>query len=171
MCCKRPFYFPRAGAKLKRLTNDGERVAIFREANTYLWANALHEMSVAIVTHSPLTVHPPPMAIPDLQFVEVAVVQKTRPVSVKSNSWTGLTALAERLLPRGTFWKYVANGQPRPVDNLPEEQRDITLYLCFLQHIQYQYTDQSAFVSDYQGTLRYFHRHSLLTSSQAQQSG
>ncbi len=156
VCFKHPFYFPKVGSNPRRLTNDGERVAILQEANTYLWASALHEMSIAVVMDIAQTLVSPPMPIPDLQFVEVAVVQKTRPVSVKRNAWTGLTALAERLLPKGTFWKYIANRQPRPIDNLPEVQQDIALYLCFLQHIQYQYTEQSVFVSDYQGPLLFF---------------
>lgn len=156
VCFKHPFYFPKVRSNPRRLTNDGERVAILWEANTYLWASALHEMSVAVVMDIAQTLVSPPMPIPDLQFVEVVVVQKTRPVSVKRNAWTGLTTLAEQLLPKGTFWKYIANGQPRPIDNLPEVQQDIALYLCFLQHIQYQYTEQSAFVSNYQGPLLFF---------------
>ncbi|KAK0454011.1 uncharacterized protein EV420DRAFT_1481732 [Desarmillaria tabescens] len=60
--------------KPKWFTNEEERVAILQEVNTYLWASALHEMSVAVVRSTTFTLDLPPMLIPDLQFVEVAVV-------------------------------------------------------------------------------------------------
>ncbi|PBK88431.1 hypothetical protein ARMGADRAFT_937543, partial [Armillaria gallica] len=122
------------------------------EANTMLWANALHDMSLDMVLSKAASLGTAPSPIPDLCFVEAAVVMKSRPDSVRPKDWLGFCALVERLLSTDDFVKYVCNGTPQPINLASDEKHHNTVFLCFLQHVQYHFTKAKAFVSDYQGT-------------------
>ncbi|KAK0457077.1 uncharacterized protein EV420DRAFT_1271890, partial [Desarmillaria tabescens] len=135
----------------RRVTESFERTCILREANTMLWANTLHDMSLDMVLSKAPSLGTPPGPIPDLHFVEATVVMNSKPDSVKPKDWHGFCALVERLLPEDDFVKYVCNGTPQPIDLGSDEQHRIAVFLCFLQHIQYRFTKEKAFVSDYQG--------------------
>ncbi|PBK62410.1 hypothetical protein ARMSODRAFT_895581, partial [Armillaria solidipes] len=124
---------------------------VLREANTMLWANALHDMSLDMVLSKATSLGTAPGPIPDLRFVEAAVVMKSRPDSVRPKDWPGFCALVERLLSTDDFVKYVCNGTPQPIDLDSDEKHHTAVFLCFLQHVQYHFTKAKAFVSDYQG--------------------
>ncbi|KAK0234885.1 hypothetical protein EDD85DRAFT_773703, partial [Armillaria nabsnona] len=125
---------------------------VLREANTMLWANALHDMSLDMVLSKATSLGEAPSPIPDLRFVEAAVVMKSRPDSVRPKDWLGFCALVERLLSTDDFVKYVCNGTPQPIHLDSDEKHCTAVFLCFLQHVQYHFTKGKAFVSDYQGT-------------------
>ncbi len=77
-----------------------------------LWANALHDMSLDMVLSKATSLSEAPGPIPDLHFVEAAVVMKSRPDTVRPKDWLGFCALVERLLSTDDFAKYVCNGTP-----------------------------------------------------------
>ncbi|KAK0486749.1 hypothetical protein EDD18DRAFT_1082691, partial [Armillaria luteobubalina] len=92
----------------------------------------------------------PPGPIPNLVFVEVAVVLNMKPESVRPSSFQGFTALVERKLP-GEFKKYISNTSPEPIPGLDVEVHAKAVFLCFLQHIQFHFSLGKVFLSDYQG--------------------
>ncbi|KAK0449104.1 uncharacterized protein EV420DRAFT_1275463 [Desarmillaria tabescens] len=137
---------------VQRMTDDVECTAVLQEANTLVWANAIHDMSIALVHAKVSSYGPPPGPIPDLCFVEAAVALTSHPESVKLKDWQGFCVLVERLLDSDDFVKYVSNGAPKPVEDVSEDHLAITTFLCFLQHLQYSQTLGKCFVLDYQGT-------------------
>ncbi|PBK86233.1 hypothetical protein ARMGADRAFT_1035687 [Armillaria gallica] len=88
-----------------------------------LWANALHDMSLDMVLSKATLLSEAPSPIPDLRFLEAAMVMKSRPDSERLKDWLGFCVLVERLLSTDDFAKY---------------------------HVQYHFTKGKAFVSDYQ---------------------
>ncbi|SJK98937.1 uncharacterized protein ARMOST_02215 [Armillaria ostoyae] len=151
VCIKHPYHGVTRSGEPRRSPEGYERTCVLQEANTMLWANALHDMSLNMVLSKATSLGTAPGPIPDLHFVEAAVVMKSRPDSVRPKDWPGFCALVERLLSTDDFVKYVCNGTPQPIDLDSDKKHHTAVFLCFLQHVQYHFTKAKAFVSDYQG--------------------
>ncbi|PBK83673.1 hypothetical protein ARMGADRAFT_1089107 [Armillaria gallica] len=151
ICIKHPYQGATQSRDPRRSPKGYERTCILQEANTMFWANALHDMSLNMVLSKATSLGEAPGPIPDLRFVEAAVVMKSRPDSVRPKDWLGFCALVERLLSTDDFVKYVCNGTPQLIDLDSNEKHHAAVFLCFLQHVQYHFTKGKAFVSDYQG--------------------
>ncbi|KAK0479772.1 hypothetical protein IW261DRAFT_1336687, partial [Armillaria novae-zelandiae] len=150
VCIKRPYQNAGRSEVPRRKTEDCERRDILREANTILWATTIHDMSMNMVTMTAPSCGHPPGPIPDLAFVEAAVVLNMKPESVRPASFQGFTALVERKLSE-QFKKYIGNASPEPIPGLDAEAHAKAVFLCFLQHVQFHFSLGKVFVSDYQG--------------------
>ncbi|KIK31948.1 hypothetical protein CY34DRAFT_102475, partial [Suillus luteus UH-Slu-Lm8-n1] len=51
----------------------------------------------------------------------------------------------------GRFVKYINNNSAVPADSLQGREVVIGLFLCFVQHVQYQLTNSMVYLSDFQG--------------------
>ncbi|PPR08009.1 hypothetical protein CVT24_003760, partial [Panaeolus cyanescens] len=49
------------------------------------------------------------------------------------------------------FIKYIHNGKAVPVPKENEEDYEVAVFLCFIQHVQYVATHGQVFISDFQG--------------------
>ncbi|SJL03251.1 uncharacterized protein ARMOST_06603 [Armillaria ostoyae] len=86
VCIKHPYHGVTRSGEPRRSPEGYERTCVLREANTMLWANALHDMSLDMVLSKATSLGTAPGPIPDLRFVEAAVVMKSRPDSVMAKS-------------------------------------------------------------------------------------
>ncbi|KAK0473929.1 hypothetical protein IW261DRAFT_1341993 [Armillaria novae-zelandiae] len=150
VCIKRLYQNTGRSEVPRRKTKDCEHCDILCKANTILWATTIHDMSMNMVpTTAPSRRHPPGPIL-DLAFVEAAVVLNMKPESVRPSSFQGFTALVERKLPE-QFKKYIGNTSPEPIPGLDVEAHAKAVFLCFLQHVQFHFSLEKVFVSDYQG--------------------
>ncbi|THU88721.1 hypothetical protein K435DRAFT_679263, partial [Dendrothele bispora CBS 962.96] len=100
---------------------------------------------------------PPEINIPSLRFVEAGVfaVMPSQPKHVKAaTAGAERTYLLEEKIqvpPNAEFTKYIHNGSPLP--NIPptDPEYNVALFLCAVQHLQYEKTYRLAYVSDFQG--------------------
>ena len=83
------------------------------------------------------------LPIPRLRFVMTAL-------AVHATNKEAPPYLLEERIP-GQFVKYVLNNSLEPMDKLSAESRNIALFLCSMQHLQYFLTDGKVILSDYQG--------------------
>ncbi len=89
ICIKCP-YQELPGAEIPGGPPKGyERTCVLHKANTMLWANALHDMSLDMVLSKATSLGTAPSPIPDLHFVKATVVMKSRPDSVRPKDWLG----------------------------------------------------------------------------------
>lgn len=164
---KRPYYFkPKSVMSTSQATVPRryrfsvrqELEKIVCEANILCWASSLLEMSydyidAAINTRS----YRPPFEIPRLRFVRGGIAMAQKGVTSGRGALTTVRAgyLLEELLPLSDvrFQKYVNNAQAIPLSHPGEAGHEIGLFCCFLQHLQYNITSESAYISDFQGTL------------------
>ncbi len=152
VCLKRPYLGRIGNREVWRETETSERHSVFGEANIALWANSIHTLSMVYMQAKATSSEETPGSIPNLRFVDTAIVLKSKPDSVKTTDWKGgFTALVERLLLSEDFVKYVSNGVPRPTEIISTSLYDTAQFLCFLQHVQYFLSAGKCFVSDYQG--------------------
>ena len=61
-----------------------------------------------------------------------------------------MTYLAEEVI-RGTFFKFIHNGDASPRCFSDLKADDVAQFLSFTQHIQYIQTSGQVYISDYQG--------------------
>ncbi|KAG6371002.1 hypothetical protein JVT61DRAFT_10721 [Boletus reticuloceps] len=163
-----------------RLSLVEESSKLFHEANCLYWAKALLNLIYNYIHHCVAEAsEPPPFNIPEVHFVEAALLltysteatnstpdqpQHTQAgTSSKSTpgSVTGIY-LAEELIDisnesgssnqRPTFTKFVHNSDPSPFIQDPGEYGyETAKFLAFTQHIQYVNTTGLVYISDYQG--------------------
>ncbi|KAJ7717163.1 MHCK/EF2 kinase, partial [Mycena metata] len=98
-----------------------------------------------------------PFPIPRFQFVDVALL-------ISQNEFY----LVETPI-HGEFRKYINNRAAVPLDFLDARDTNSAEFLCFAQHIQYQETFKTLFVSDFQGNDRFLTDPQILTSGEGKQ--
>ncbi|KAJ7254577.1 hypothetical protein C8J57DRAFT_1076118, partial [Mycena rebaudengoi] len=137
------------------------------EANLLYWADALMSFTYSFIDKTLAELPgPPPFIIPRLRFVDAAVAVSHEPLSgnnIANISPIRRTYLLEEFIDTktaGPYVKFVHNGSATPLLDEDDDLYRIAQFLCFTQHVQYQKTDQTVFISDLQGTS------SLLTDPQ-----
>jgi hypothetical protein len=154
---KRPYDLTPQG-KVKYLKAADEYALRYKKATQLVWANSLLDLAYSLVNSF---VHeskdPPPFTIPRLRYIKVALASNSTPtnhVPTQSSEKGSRSFLLEEYIDpeiHGEFVKYIHNQSLGPNRDLSEEKRNIALFLCFTQHVQYIVTGHLVFVSDYQG--------------------
>ncbi|PPQ94512.1 hypothetical protein CVT25_014166 [Psilocybe cyanescens] len=97
----------------------------------------------------------PPFPIPELRFVHAGIAFAQKEIDIAGSNHSSLCAsyLLEELIQSTElpFQKYIHNGDATPLQDPWEKGYDTGIFLCFIQHIQYQETAHQAYISDFQG--------------------
>lgn len=89
--------------------------------------------------------------IPRLRVVHAALAIPDDP----DDSLDAIYLVEEKI--HGRFIKYINNNSTVPADSLQGREVVIGLFLCFVQHVQYQLTNSMVYLSDFQGNSYYCH--------------
>ena len=148
----------RNGVTWLGLAEEGE--AILTEANLLAWAASLLEYSYHHIDECIDDIGPPSgFDILHLCFVKAGIAFTKKDIglsaSAKSLSTWAIYLLEELI--EAPFGKYIHNGDVMPLWDPDEEGYDVSVFLCFIQHVQYQYSGGLVFISDFQGQLVLFH--------------
>lgn len=135
---------------IRRYSAQDELPKILGEANLLYWCHGLMDLMKPFMERENVKMGGgmTPFVVPDLQFVDGAVA--VAPSDLPQTPWKRVL-LIEQYIDSGVFVKYVGNGMPRPLMGPGEPGYDIALYLCFVQHTQYEKTGRLAYISDFQG--------------------
>lgn len=160
---KRPFVQPQVPAKkgtnVSRLGLAEEGQAILTEANLLAWAASLLEYSYHRIDERIAEVgHPSGFDILQLRFVNagIAFTQKDLgSATTKSLLTRAIYLLEELIVSSQQFGKYIHNDEATPLREPDEDGYDISVFLCFIQHVQYQFSGGLVFTSDFQGQFCY----------------
>ena len=149
-------------APIKRFSFDDESKSLHTEMTMMGWAQSLLTYAYNFI-HSTIRKQgeEPPMLIPSLRFVHavLAYAQKSLDASGTSSSRQSSSHravyLLEELLPidKKPFIKYIHNGDAVPNVQPQEEGYETALFLSFIQHIQYHFTGENVYISDFQGSV------------------
>ncbi len=126
-----------------RLAGTQEFNAIWPEVLCLLYASALFQVATEWMNAQDVD----EIWHPDISFVH-AMLAICQQGSIKR------IFLIEELLENSEmdpFVKFVHNTNQVPSSNLFGSRAEIAEYLCFIQHVQYEATKQTSFVSDWQG--------------------
>jgi hypothetical protein len=149
-------------APVSRLTVTDEQHAVTGEAKLLVWANALLEFTYDFIFEYAQTNNPPPgvedfmSIIPLFRFVDAGVAVVVKPLEttlVGRPSTQRATYLLEEMLP-GTpaeFVKYMNNFEAITILERDDSEYELAEFLMFMQHVQYQITHGTAYLSDFQG--------------------
>jgi alpha-kinase family protein len=150
-------------APVSRLTVTDEQHAVTGEAKLLVWVKALFEFTYDFIFDYAQNNHAPPgvedfmSIIPVFRFVDggVAVVVKPLETSAGRPSTQRATYILEEILPgtKEDFSKYLNNSSVTTLIKRDESESDYLLaeFLMFMQHVQYQITHGTAYISDLQG--------------------
>ncbi|KAI6020374.1 hypothetical protein PISMIDRAFT_104415, partial [Pisolithus microcarpus 441] len=139
---------------------------LYHEANALYWAKALLQMTYQFIDGAIEGAKVlPPFKIPCLHFVDAGLLfaysdMLLAPAEgtgqpVKSCSTVSFAYLVEEFIPATSnvsFMKYIHNGNVAPCILLDAKAEEITVFLAFMQHVQYVKTGGQVYISDYQGT-------------------
>jgi len=152
-----------AATRIARLGFADESASLHTEATLLGWADSLLRYSYSFLDDfiSRKTSSQPPFTIPRLRFVNSCLAYSAKAVDNSSHliSTNRAVYLLEEFIPdteNTPFIKYVHNGSAKPLPTEHEPGYELRVFLCFLQHVQYQQTHKQVFISDYQGM---DHRH------------
>ena len=137
--------------------NHTQITKLSMEINCLRWSSALMRLTYDFIDGHIKNHGSAPFVIPHMRFVKsaLAIVHDTRD-----------TFLLEEVIDEdavGDFIKYIGNGSATPLDHLEGEQLNRAKFLCFCQHLQYNMTKNFAFVSDFQGMLRFLYMNNAIT--------
>ncbi|KAF9532558.1 hypothetical protein CPB83DRAFT_738630, partial [Crepidotus variabilis] len=137
----------------KRFGVIDESNLMHHEVNTHGWAQSLLELTYRFINKFISEHGAPPFEVMQFRFVHavLAYAQKPPDVSGKSQSSHCAVYMLEELLEKEQFVKYIHNTGSIPLPKWHETGFDIAVFLCFIQHVQYQITDRMIFISDFQG--------------------
>jgi alpha-kinase family protein len=156
-----------ATTPVSRLTVTDEQHAVTGEAKLLVWANALLEFTYDFIFDYAHTNNAPPgvddfmSIIPHFRFVDAGVAVVVKPLEQTSAgrlSTQRATYLLEEMLP-GTpaeFVKYMNNSEATTILERDDSEYELAEFLMFIQHIQYQITHGTAYISDFQGKKGFF---------------
>ncbi|KAH8822177.1 hypothetical protein DL96DRAFT_1444822, partial [Flagelloscypha sp. PMI_526] len=137
---------------------------LLTEATCHLWATTLLNTSFARIfawIDDPL--YPkPPEDIPTLKFVNAGIMIVYKKIASHSKTGTSrvkleFSMLVEERLPKATFIRFTGNADANPFRPGDPNLDRFFNFMLFLQHLQYQFTKASAYISDWQGVgMRFF---------------
>ena len=138
-----------AQAGIMRIKGQHELQAFAVESNCLIWASFLLDLTYRFVDREVRSKGQPERPIPTLRFTRglIAIVQNT---SVEK------AFIVEEMIDLGSahpFTKYLDNRFPisRIPQSAPSDTQNIADFLIFAQHVQWEKTQRSAFISDFQG--------------------
>jgi len=141
----------RTNGAIARVSGHKELSTFIKEFICVWWALILLDMTYQFVAHKIVKRGEPPRPIPELRYTRamVAIIQGDSEKAfimeelIYSDDGEG----------EPQFRKYIDNRTPKSLLNIwdPAKAHDITYFLLFSQHFQWQKTHVGAFVLDYQG--------------------
>ncbi|KAI6102259.1 hypothetical protein F5141DRAFT_984319, partial [Pisolithus sp. B1] len=146
-------------------TLKDESSILYCEANMLYWAKALLKMTYDFIDCAVQGAEAsPPFNIPHLHFVDAGLLLMYSSAAValpegskcpaKPSGMVCTMFLAKELIPTmsdADFIKYIHNGNTEPCDLISARAEEITLFLAFMQHVQYTRTGGQVYISNYQG--------------------
>ena len=143
--CVKQLYFSTGGA-IRRYNITEARSYILSEVACLDWARILLDLTYQFIEAFEEDQGVFPGVIPRLQFIEAAIAEVSGEEKIfLIEEWINTS--------KATFTKYINNARAVPCipQTAPEELKNIANFLCFAQHVQYQFTFGRMFTSDYQG--------------------
>lgn len=154
---------------VSRMGFADEQHAVSGEAKLLVWANALLTFTYAFIfnylDHNDVQV-PPGIddfraTIPSFRFVQAGVAVALKPLEIGAAgtlSSQRATYLLEEMLPGGQsdFVKYMNNAQATSILEPDDPDYHLAEFLMFVQHVQYEITHGTAYLSDFQGRPYFF---------------
>jgi Alpha-kinase family len=144
---------------LGRFAFDTELKKVLSEANLLYWASSLMAFTYDFIARDiAASPYPPPFDIPALRYVNGAVAIAQIPSNSKGPTFH--VYLVEEFIDEdleGLFTKYIQNATARSLLKPDQEGYDIAEFLCFCQHVQYEKTGGSTYISDFQGACTISH--------------
>ncbi|CAK5269533.1 unnamed protein product [Mycena citricolor] len=151
--------------RLERYKPSQEYLQTIREANIMLWAVSLFDFCYSFIQSFIEKNGPPPadLTIFDIRFVEAGVAlvhdSSARGHSVKDTSSLVRSFIIEEIITptetdqAETFLKFVHNNLAAPTPFIVRNTVNYAVaeFLCFTQHIQYEKSGGTVFLSDLQG--------------------
>jgi len=151
---------------VSRYTVADEQHSVTGEAKLLVWANALLEFAYEfILDYARKIANSPRLGgvdfwekIPTFRFVEAGVAVVTKPLEktpAGKPSTQRATYLLEEMLPGSPadFVKYMNNADATTILERDDPDYHLAEFLMFVQHVQYQITHGTAYISDFQGKL------------------
>ena len=144
VCVKQAFYSDPDGP-VRHYDSSEEKTLIQTEVGCLDWARILLNLTYEFINTHDEECGDFPGTIPQLHFVEAAIARSNRGKFFLVEEWIDTSEVP--------FTKYINNA--RAVSCIsqyaPEEAQNTANFLCFAQHVQYQFTLGTLFTSDYQG--------------------
>lgn len=137
--------------KVQRLAFDPEYNLTRREGEALSWAKALWRCFmefIAVKINEGIEL-PDPDEFPifQIRWVDAALVDV-----IAADTDKRMTLLLEERI-NGKFHRFIHNTDPRPMGILGTKEYQVAEFLAFSQHVQWEETEQIAYLSDYQGTI------------------
>lgn len=162
---KRPYDDSHGSTRVMRYNFTDKSQRVLTEGTLLGWADSLLRFAYEFINdfmgRQAPSKDPFPVKIPRLQFVKAAVAYSVLeslnltnkgPKKASSAPQSRRAYLLEQLIPANLpFIKYIHNAEATPLQNPEEEGYETAVFLCFIQHLQYQLTHGQAFISDFQG--------------------
>jgi len=149
--CIKQIYRQQTNGVIARVSGCKELSTFIEEFNCVQWASILLDMTYQFVACQIVKRGEPLCPIPELWYTRamVAIVQGD---SEKAFIVEELI-YSDKGEGKPQFCKYINNHKPISLLNIwdPAKAHDITYFLLFSQHFQWQKTHLGVFVSDYQG--------------------
>jgi len=146
VCIKQCWYQCAISGDRLPYDNATQVVKLSSEINCLRWASALMELVYDFISEATAIYGTPPFKIPTMHFVKSAL-------AVAEND-THDTYMIEEVIDvsvDGKFVKYIGNSSAIINDFEDKDLQDRAKFLAFCQHIQYNKTQEMAFIGDYQG--------------------
>ncbi|PPQ85881.1 hypothetical protein CVT25_015773, partial [Psilocybe cyanescens] len=133
-----------------------EKIKILNEAKLMGWAVSLLHLAHSFINQFLKTAEiSPPFQIPNLCFVHAGIAFAQKEIDAIGSAHSSLRAsyILKELIQSTElpFQKYIHNSNAIPLQEPWEKGYNMGIFLCFVQHIQYQETAHQAYISDFQG--------------------
>ncbi|KAF9447703.1 hypothetical protein P691DRAFT_608972, partial [Macrolepiota fuliginosa MF-IS2] len=127
------------------------------KANTLTWATSLLHLAYSFIwSQVSKQQEVLPWPIPRLRMVNGFICKSLKEIS--SAPGIGATSHCSAYLieehigeAEHPFMKYINNSRAVPLVTERHPRYNTTIFLCFMQHVQYIYTERRVFISDFQG--------------------
>jgi len=148
--CIKQIYRTRSNGVIARVNGRDELGAFCTECNCIWWVSVLLDLTYKFVEHKIKLRGKPQYPIPQLRYTRamVAIIQ-----GLPMEKAYLVEEWIEKDKRKCWFLKYINNRFPTSIvpPSAPQRAHDITSFLVFSQHVQWQKTKMGVFMSDYQG--------------------
>jgi hypothetical protein len=148
LVAKRVFFRNNQVKGRRRFGREDELSKTLNEVNYLYWGGSLVRMAYMFVDEM-LKTGKVSQDVVDL-IPHLCVVRAALAIPNDPDSSLDAIYLVEEKI-QGRFVKYINNNSAVPADSLQGREVVIGLFLCFIQHVQYQLTNSMVYLSDFQG--------------------
>ncbi|KAF8594517.1 hypothetical protein BDV93DRAFT_565339 [Ceratobasidium sp. AG-I] len=149
---KRPFEKNGKGGRT-RLPPGDEVNFLVKEAVLWQWGLALLSLVYCYLSEHKLSGHEDRPPIPCARFVHAAIAKSVSQDDKGVNELSGGFLVEERIDPELGFCRFVGNSSAAPI-SFPKgsESYNLGQFYSFCQHVQWGFTNGSAYCADWQGS-------------------